>query len=73
MTTKPNPTDPADSPEDVEFWRPDLVPPDLKPIERAIIAARNVRAWANWLLETGPAPEQSDDLKDVGREGEAGS
>jgi hypothetical protein len=53
-----------------EFWRPDDVPPDLEPLERARIAARNVRAWANWLLKTGPAPKTGHRLVDVGEEGE---
>jgi hypothetical protein len=53
---------------DVTYWKPDDVPPDLTPIERSIIAARNVRAWADWLLETGPAPAKTDALTDIGPE-----
>jgi hypothetical protein len=52
----------------LKYFRPDDVPPDLTPLERSVVAARNVRAWADWLLETGPMPPQSDTLTDVGPE-----
>jgi hypothetical protein len=53
---------------DREYNRPEDVPPDLTPLERAIIASRNVIRWAAWSLETGPAPEIGDKLVDVGPE-----
>ena len=56
---------------DVKYWRPAHVPPELEPLERARIAAANIRIWADWLLETGPALEKTDTLKDASRsEGE---
>ena len=55
--------------EETRFWRPDDVPPDLTQVECSIIAARNVRAWADWLLQEGPAPERGDKLVDIGERG----
>jgi hypothetical protein len=55
-----------DSDDDVLYWRPEDIPPNLTPLERAMIVARNVRRWANFLLEEGPAPRVSDELTDVG-------
>lgn len=62
MTTKPLGNDE----DDIPYRRPEDVPPDLDPLARARIAARNVRAWADWLLETGPSPPQSSGLTDIG-------
>lgn len=51
---------------DTEWINPHDVWPDISAIERAIIAARNIRLWAEWLLESaGPAPEKGKSLVDV--------
>lgn len=51
-----------DKRDDIRYTRPDDVPPELTPLERAVIAARQIRLWADWLLEIGPAPPKSDTL-----------
>lgn len=49
-----------------QIWNPEDVPPDITPLERARIAASNIRIWADWLLiQKGPAPEKSDNLMDA--------
>jgi hypothetical protein len=63
------PTDPEAS-----WVNPDDLPPNISPLERAIIAARNIRLWTDWMLkEVGPAPEKGSELIDVGAEGKDGS
>jgi hypothetical protein len=47
------------------YGNPEEVPGDLAPLERAIVAARQIRLWATWLLETGPAPPKSDELTEA--------
>jgi hypothetical protein len=56
--------------EDREEWiDPTTLPPNLSQLDRAVIAARNIRRWADWLLEApSPAPERGDQLVDVGEE-----
>lgn len=60
---------PDDVEDEIKYFRPEDVPRDLTPTERNIIAARNMRRWADFLLEEGPAPEKGDKLVDVVAEG----
>lgn len=55
----------TDAKPPVDYYRPAEVPPDLTPLERALIAARQIRLWADWLLEVGPAPPQTGELTEA--------
>jgi len=52
----------------IKYLRPSDVPPNLTPLERAKTAAANIRIWADWLLQEGPAPKKSDVLTDASKE-----
>lgn len=57
--------------DEVFFWRPEEVPPELTPLERARIAALNVRMWCDWLLAgPGPAPKKGVLTDASGEEGD---
>lgn len=60
--------------DDLEYFRPEDVPDDLSPIEKGVVALRNIKAWAAWWeSEAVKPPPIGGELMDVGDQSSKGS